>query len=198
MAQAHHRKKQPDLVRRQVLDVAVEILVERGARNLTLDAVARQAGVTKGGLIHHFPNRKALLNAMFESVLADFDRCLDAAMAQDGQAHGRFTRAYLAVILGSSAWKAKDRGVPLYIAVMADPELRLRMQDWFDRKRREHAETDGTAELELVRFAADGLWLSETLDENRLAEPERKRLLQILDTMTRKPEHTMPEHDTTR
>jgi len=38
-----------------------------GARHLTLDAVAREAGVSKGGLLYHFPSKEALLSAMVES-----------------------------------------------------------------------------------------------------------------------------------
>jgi len=38
-----------------------------GARHLTLDAVAREAGVSKGGLLYHFPSKEGLLTAMVES-----------------------------------------------------------------------------------------------------------------------------------
>src|SRR5690606_13182471 len=41
--------------RAKVLDAFVSILLEHGERAATLDAVAAAAGVSKGGLLYHFP-----------------------------------------------------------------------------------------------------------------------------------------------
>ena len=58
MVNAHHRKKQPEQVRRTLLDCAARIAAEQGIANVTVQAVAEAAGVTKGGLFHHFPEQK--------------------------------------------------------------------------------------------------------------------------------------------
>ncbi|MEO1289257.1 MAG: helix-turn-helix domain-containing protein, partial [Chloroflexota bacterium] len=38
-----------------VLVAASEVVIEHGAAQLTLDAVVNNAGVSKGGLLYHFP-----------------------------------------------------------------------------------------------------------------------------------------------
>ena len=49
---------------REKLIAAFEHLVlTEGERSATLDAVAAQAGVSKGGLLYHFPHRQALVDA---------------------------------------------------------------------------------------------------------------------------------------
>ncbi|MCD0167012.1 TetR/AcrR family transcriptional regulator, partial [Deinococcus sp. 12RED42] len=54
------RSRQPELTRAALLAAASTVLREQGA-SLSLDAVARAAGVSKGGLLHHYPTRDALL-----------------------------------------------------------------------------------------------------------------------------------------
>ncbi|HUH49106.1 MAG TPA: TetR/AcrR family transcriptional regulator, partial [Mycoplana sp.] len=39
MKTAHHRKKQPEAVRQQLLGVAAGLCIEKGAAGVTLDAV---------------------------------------------------------------------------------------------------------------------------------------------------------------
>lgn len=41
-------------------------MLDGGERGATLDAVARDAGVSKGGLIYHFPSREALVVGLCE------------------------------------------------------------------------------------------------------------------------------------
>jgi len=47
-----------------VLDALERLLVASGERAATLEAVAREAGVSKGGLIYHFPSREAMVEGL--------------------------------------------------------------------------------------------------------------------------------------
>ncbi|MDQ0063824.1 AcrR family transcriptional regulator [Paenibacillus harenae] len=53
--------------RHLILFAASTIVKTLGAEKLTLEAVAKEAGISKGGLLHHFPNKQALINAMVEA-----------------------------------------------------------------------------------------------------------------------------------
>lgn len=58
---------------RQLLsDAAIELLIERGWAATTAVAVCERAGVTRGALLHHFPNLSALLAYALESLYEDF------------------------------------------------------------------------------------------------------------------------------
>jgi AcrR family transcriptional regulator len=64
----------PPAAREKVLDAFQRLLIEHGERETTLDAVARAAGVSKGGLIYHFGSREALIDgllARLEALAAD-------------------------------------------------------------------------------------------------------------------------------
>jgi len=49
------------VLRDRILDAAGQLVTGQGTRHLTLDGVAQAAGVSKGGLLHHFPGKDALL-----------------------------------------------------------------------------------------------------------------------------------------
>ena len=89
MSIAHHRRKQPERVRQQLLEVAARLSFEQGAAGVTLDAVSQAAGVSKGGLLHHFPNKMALLDGLFDDLIGKLDRTIAADMCNDPVAHGR-------------------------------------------------------------------------------------------------------------
>jgi AcrR family transcriptional regulator len=48
----------------QLLKSAANIVNEQGIEYLTLDAVAKRAGVSKGGLLYHFNNKAALIQGL--------------------------------------------------------------------------------------------------------------------------------------
>lgn len=53
-----------------ILDAADTVLLRKGARGLTIDAVAAEAGLSKGGVLHHFASKDALVAALVERKLA--------------------------------------------------------------------------------------------------------------------------------
>ncbi|MEO2167455.1 MAG: TetR/AcrR family transcriptional regulator, partial [bacterium] len=48
--------------RAKILDAAEDLILEAGATGLILDEVARRAGVSKGGLLYHFPSKADLVS----------------------------------------------------------------------------------------------------------------------------------------
>ncbi|MEP5147480.1 MAG: helix-turn-helix domain-containing protein, partial [Nitratireductor sp.] len=54
MPEAHKRVKDPQAVRRRLMDEAKKLAIESGISAITVQAVASAAGVTKGGFLHHF------------------------------------------------------------------------------------------------------------------------------------------------
>ena len=77
-ASAYTRAKQPEQVRRALLDHAAAIAMDHGVSGITVQAVAAAAGVTKGGLFHHFGSKQALIEGLFADLLARVDAEIDA------------------------------------------------------------------------------------------------------------------------
>ena len=65
--------------RNRLLDAAGTVVHRDGAQALTLDAVAKEASVSKGGLLYHFKSKNDLVQAMVERWMADFGREMEEA-----------------------------------------------------------------------------------------------------------------------
>jgi AcrR family transcriptional regulator len=57
--------------RQRILHVAERLLARNGWRNTSLAQIAREAGVTPAGLLHHFESKEQLLNAVLDARDAD-------------------------------------------------------------------------------------------------------------------------------
>jgi AcrR family transcriptional regulator len=58
----------PPAARAKLLDAFVRILIEQGERAATLEAVAAEAGVSKGGLLYHFGSKDALVEGLVDAL----------------------------------------------------------------------------------------------------------------------------------
>src|SRR5438876_12218385 len=59
----------------KLLDAAEAVVVRQGISNLTLDAVAAAAGMSKGGLLHHFRTKDRLVVALVVRSAENWRAC---------------------------------------------------------------------------------------------------------------------------
>lgn len=64
--------------RRRILAAAEELSRKLGPAAISLDAVAARAGISKGGLLYHFPSKSQLLKGLVADYTARFDTILRA------------------------------------------------------------------------------------------------------------------------
>jgi len=80
------RKRQPDVTRERLLRAGFNEIYRRGFQGASLDTILDQAGVTKGALYHHFPDKAALGYAVVEEMVRDLllQRWLGVLRAEPG------------------------------------------------------------------------------------------------------------------
>jgi len=151
--------------RARILHGAEEVVLRDGVAHLTLEAAASEAGISKGGILYHFPTRSALVAAMVERLGSQFDNDLERHGALSG-GPGAFTRAYLEASFGPSdgehASRERRLGAAVIAGVASDPDLLEPLRGRFAAWQRCLAD-DGISPVRasLMRLAADGLWFSE-------------------------------------
>ena len=76
-----------------ILGATREVAVKYGVSQLTIDAVAEAAGVSKGGVLYHFPSKKSLITALMQQYVDHLSQELETALShQKGKSyHGTFT-----------------------------------------------------------------------------------------------------------
>jgi AcrR family transcriptional regulator len=76
------KKRLRELRATMILDVAEEILAEKGYHETSMDEIAARAGVAKGTLYQHFSRKEDLVNALFERGLALFVQKVQSSAAE--------------------------------------------------------------------------------------------------------------------
>lgn len=60
----------------EILAAARRIMVGRNTGHFTLEAVAREVGISKCGLLRLYPNKEALMSAIIQNMLEQFDHAI--------------------------------------------------------------------------------------------------------------------------
>jgi AcrR family transcriptional regulator len=187
-------KKNPIETREKLIQAAAQLVVSKGINRVTLEQVALEAGVSKGGLLHHFPTKQALLSGLMEQIGKVFKARLEKYMAlETPNQPGRLARAY---VRASFEYEADELQLTNAIAKVVSefPELLLELQEEFAQLDQE-MQSDGlpAARAIVIRLACDGLWFSELIGMSSLQEPLRTQMLEELIAMTRfEPDQSRP------
>lgn len=146
----------------RALTAAFALVCREGAAGLTLEAVAKEAGLSKGGLLHHFPTKDALVRALVERTARLWEAAVEAEADKDPQPVGRYIRAFMRA-LRDPAIAQLGRG--LLAAVALNQALLDPLRESFLRCRARIA-ADG---LDLPTayncvLVADSLWFASMFD----------------------------------
>ncbi|WP_043471739.1 TetR/AcrR family transcriptional regulator [Kitasatospora sp. MBT66] len=189
-----------------LVGVAFELLDEVGQEQVTMREVARRAGVSAGAPFRHFADRRALLTAVADRVLADFEAWQRAEVAaatgarEQGAGGGSGDRRAVLRALGLGFVRYAVRHPHRFALVRSrvfapapQPELRERLSG-IDRAYTEVIVADQAAGLlrpgdpELVGFAGQALvyGLAQMILDGYLpAEKAEEVAAQVLDTFGR-------------
>jgi AcrR family transcriptional regulator len=114
--------------RERVLAASVQVAMRDGVSAMTLEAVAKEAGVSKGGLLYHFSSKDELIAAMLAHHANRIQRAVEARMAADENPRGRWFRALVQTIHGGQGADPVVADMPRFmiamlVASMTNPQL---------------------------------------------------------------------------
>src|SRR6188474_2388251 len=100
-----------------ILEAAIRVAGRDGLLATTLDKVAAEAGITKGGFLYHFASKDELLTRMMEHFAAEVEQGLITRIADDPVADRRWVRAMIDLVFAPETAKRGDangasRGLP--------------------------------------------------------------------------------------
>ncbi|RDV00307.1 TetR/AcrR family transcriptional regulator [Trinickia dinghuensis] len=168
-----------ELTRNKAIEAALVILERDGVSGLTFDALARESGVSKGGLLHQFRTKNGVLDALAEYQSQHFERVARDYLAKEGASKTEPTVASRIAIYRESANQPHSvaRAVLATLIANPNPELleKFRAQDAQALKQVEEESPD--LDLALIRsLAASGLAFATLLGISSLTRKDRDRL----------------------
>ncbi|WP_137723833.1 TetR/AcrR family transcriptional regulator [Prescottella subtropica] len=149
--------------RDRILDALETLLLDVGVAQVTLEAVAAGAGVSKGGLLYHFPTKEALLASMVRRLGDRSDRQLADAVAQ-GRTVSEIYLQYPVAETEEEITMFQSMLAAMRSADGQHDEVQQAVADvmrsWDDGLL---AEIDDPVQAEIVRLAGDGIYLAALL-----------------------------------
>lgn len=169
-----------------LLDAAEAVVVREGGARLTLDAVAEQAGVSKGGLLYHFPSKESLLQGMISRHVKRVGERQAAALASLPEGSSSALKAQvLASLMRSEADMLVSSAL---LAVVANDTKLLEPAVQFHRERfmtlAGEGADDAFARRALIMLAADGLFFLDLLRLSPFTAAQRQALIDAMMRMT--------------
>ena len=169
--------------RSAILDAAFEVVEEKGARHLTIDAVAAQSGMSKGGVLYHFGSKSDLLSGMLE-VLID----LNQARFEEQQAASSDENEISAILEAVAGMTSRERRASLALLAVAaeDSELLDPAREYMQRTFNSvlGSSKDQMAGTMLL-LASEGLRFLDVLDINPFSKQRNKEILGYLQQQAR-------------
>lgn len=166
--------------RERIMDAAEQVVLQEGASHMTMDAVAAKAGVSKGGLIYHFPSLRDLLLAMLQRFIDRVETRMAEARAKLPESPARNIKTYVQMWFDIGD-EYRRTASALLAAITREPELLKTVRQKHRAVLSEIIEAAPKPELAMVlSLAAEGMWTSELLNISPLTGSERGRIKRAL------------------
>lgn len=178
--------------RTAIVEAAHRVAARQGGADFSYETTASEAGLTKAGVIYHFPSREDLGLAVVEYVADTWEQAMLEALGRpfEEATPAQRIRAYVEVAAGDDVSLGD-------FAVYADAVCRPTHAEpwnavfsrWFDL---EGASLEDRPRLTTARFAADGLWAAKATESLPPAAEEYNALIAYLLSLTQEkiPENT--------
>jgi AcrR family transcriptional regulator len=172
--------------RDKILAAAGDLAREIGPGHLSLDAVARRAGVSKGGLLYNFPNKASLMQGLVEDYIDVFEHDLDLA-TRDGKRGRQLFEAYVTLSEKECA-EAGGQASGIVAALAENPDF-LRPIKAFKRRLLDRLKvgTDDLPKLLVAYLALEGLRSLAAFDLDVLTVEERELVMAALSSSAGSP-----------
>ncbi|MEX3714519.1 TetR/AcrR family transcriptional regulator [Cytobacillus horneckiae] len=172
--------------RKHILNSATQFILENSFSDLTLEAVAKQAGISKGGLLYHFPNKDLLIKGIAEHIFEDVSMNFTELAESDPKVTGKWCRALIEsskLDLENMAEQNVDKLALSLLNLDAAKDISEMYQSILVK-----LDKDGIDPITatMIRLVIDGLYYSEMLNIAPLEKDKQEKIFQRLFQMTEK------------
>lgn len=165
--------------RTEIVEAALRVVDAEGDVDITYDSVARETGLSKAGLMYHFPTKEALMVGVMEHVVGRWQEELLTTLGMPLAESTLADRVRAFVRFAGEGGVTQGEFVVFAEAVrrpaLSAPWLAY-LRTWFGFE-----DDAATAPLLLVWLAANGMWIAEATGIVAVSSRQRRELLTLLD-----------------
>jgi AcrR family transcriptional regulator len=185
-----------------ILDAAERVAMRDGVGHVTLDAVAKEAGLSKSGLIHHYPSKDALIGAMVLRKIDSWGDACEQSFQRHAGAPGGAARALVDACFdcpdaeggaGEDDDDSRRRGCVVIAALVHDAkhiEPVRKVHRRIDTKLAADRLPPGVADA--IHLALNGMWFNWVFNLSDLTPQRLERVRKVLQHIIDRPEQFGP------
>ena len=163
------------------IQAALTIITRDGHGRLTIDAIARESGISKGGVLHQFRTKEAVLKALLEYQIAKGDATFQRRLSELRDDHAQPVLGAQISSLRVAASQPTSTTFALAGAVGDNPDLLEGIRRAEGERVEQMKDEADDPRMALIRWsAAKGLALAAILGICPLSEAERDSLFDFL------------------
>ena len=167
--------------RSEILNAALRVVDTEDGSDITYESVSREAGLTKAGLMYHFPTKDALMIAVIEHVVARWQHELLIALGRPLEESTLDERVRAFVRFASEGGVTQGEFTVFAEAVrrpaLSAPWLEY-LRTWFG-----FGASVADTRLLMVWLAANGLWIAEATGIVSVTDGQRRDLVDLLEQL---------------
>lgn len=170
--------------RQEILRAAARVINAKGVFALTLEAVAKEAKISKGGLLYHFASKDELMKGMNDFFMQKFIDDVEHVANDDPCNIGKWTRAYTKNTFNQLD-NEFEMNAALLSAVVTSPEL-VKSTSSYLKILQDHIENDQMNPIvsTVIRLAVDGMYYNQLFGMN-LEQDIREQVSDYLLSLTK-------------
>lgn len=180
-------KERQKAQRDSIVDAAGRVLFRDGYAKATIDNIAAEAGMSKGGVFYYFKNKNEIFACMIQRYEEIYNARRQEIFDTLPEGPGRLLKA---TVIASLEYNDQSRENHNHIGLYADEEFRTRLSDL---KKRIYAQLaqgcKNPQKLAMVMFVLDGMWMGRTIGEQAIPpshiEKFRQELLLYVDEIAK-------------
>lgn len=168
-------------IKEKILNVANKVIAEKGLNCFTLEEVAKEAGISKGGLLYHYPSKDQLIEGLIQNYLVGFENKV-TERAKDQLEESSYGWLISFIQEQFSLTSSKDSNIISGLLAAAvlnkellDPFMKKR-KDWIEKIKRSNDPIIGL----IVSFVCDGIVFSNLLGVEVISEDVKEKVLERL------------------
>jgi len=173
----------------RILDAVMQLILKGGLPSVTLSAVCQHAGISKGGLIHHFPNKERLVDAFIERSTEQYWELIENAVAPHVAGHGQRAKAYVDLVLAKPELDpnhCEHECLAVMLAfIQSGGQLPIVQRLYARLMQLLIHDGLGRASAEMLVAATDGMWFQSIIEPSDSFQPRvsrvRAQLMKFID-----------------
>ncbi len=170
-------------VRQKVFAAMRHVIAQQGAPHLTLEAVAAEAGISKGGLLYHFPSKDALWQGFLEDFHENFIRQCWKEFQEDSKPDrpGRIHRAWIRSFMKMDPARDVDADLSDVAAIITNVQFVKPMKAFWKAWETILAKDGIDEETSLIiKMSLSGIKMERIMDYVEVTDAQRERLFERL------------------